>query len=42
MDKEIKIMGKNLYIKKLREFIRKAAVSDANVLLLGETGVAKN
>lgn len=35
------IIGKSAAIKNLLAFIKKAAKSDANVLLLGETGVGK-
>jgi Nif-specific regulatory protein len=35
------IIGKSVAIKKLLSFIKKAARSDANVLVLGETGVGK-
>jgi two-component system response regulator HydG len=35
------IIGKSATIKDLLDFIRKAAKSDANVLILGETGVGK-
>lgn len=35
------IIGKSPIIKKIRKFIKKAASSDSNVLILGETGVGK-
>ena len=41
MHEEIKIIGNSQHIKKLLEFIKKAAKTDANVLLLGESGVGK-
>jgi transcriptional regulator with GAF, ATPase, and Fis domain len=41
MHKEIKIIGISFHIKKLRGFVDKAAKSDSNVLILGETGVGK-
>ncbi len=41
MNKEAKIVGQSQQIKKLLEFVKKAAITDANVLLLGETGVGK-
>lgn len=41
MNWEPKLIGKSLPLQKLRHFIKKAAKSDATVLLLGETGVGK-
>ena len=41
MNTEPKLIGKSPPIQKLRHFIKKAAKSDATVLLLGETGVGK-
>jgi len=41
MNFEPKLIGKSSHIKELRHFIEKAAHCDANVLLLGETGVGK-
>jgi len=41
MHREPKLIGNSLPIQKLRHFIKKAAKSDATVLLLGETGVGK-
>jgi transcriptional regulator with GAF, ATPase, and Fis domain len=35
------IIGKSAAIKELKSFIEKAAASDSNVLILGETGVGK-
>jgi len=35
------IIGKSPAIKNLIAFIKKAAISDSNVLILGETGVGK-
>lgn len=35
------IVGTSLTIRKIREFIKKAAASNSNVLILGETGVGK-
>jgi len=37
----MKIIGKSPHIKELLNFIKKAAKTDMNVLLLGETGVGK-
>jgi transcriptional regulator with PAS, ATPase and Fis domain len=41
MGKETQIIGKSCAIKELFEFIKKAAKSDSNILILGETGVGK-
>jgi len=41
MNRAPKLIGKSSHIKKLLHFIEKAANSDANVLLLGETGVGR-
>lgn len=41
MNREPKLIGRSLPIQRLRHFIKKAARSDATVLLLGETGVGK-
>jgi transcriptional regulator with PAS, ATPase and Fis domain len=42
MDRDLKLIGKSPQIKELRIFIKMAAKTDANVLLLGETGVGKD
>jgi transcriptional regulator with PAS, ATPase and Fis domain len=41
MNREPKLIGRSPPIQKLRQFINKAAKSNATVLLLGETGVGK-
>lgn len=41
MNKDISIIGKSAAIRSLLSFIEKAAKSDSNVLILGETGVGK-
>lgn len=41
MNREPKLIGKSPHIQRLRQFIKRAAKSDASVLLLGETGVGK-
>ena len=41
MHKVPKLIGKSTHIIRLRDFIKKAAKTDVNVLLLGETGVGK-
>ena len=42
MSRQRELIGKSPPIQKLRRFIKKAAKSDATVLLLGETGVGKD
>ena len=39
--RELRIIGKSPTIRKIREFIKKSAPSNSNVLILGETGVGK-
>lgn len=41
MKRAPKLIGKSPPVKELRQFIQKASKSDANVLILGETGVGK-
>ena len=41
MSLDQKIIGKSFQTNELRKFVNMAAESDANVLLLGETGVGK-
>jgi len=42
MDEDAIIIGKSQHIKQLKHFIKKAAKSDCNCLLIGETGVGKD
>lgn len=42
MDEDAIIIGKSQHIKELKHFIKKAAKSDCNCLLIGETGVGKD